>query len=99
MLTNDKLCDPNTVSGFLRIFIPHIKKPRRKVYSYQKGDFETMRKDVLRFAKKYFNGHLDTTSVQENFNLITLFIHYSADSVSPQKLVSLTLRFLGSLQR
>ena len=56
----DKLSDHDIVSGFLKIFIPHIKKPRRKVYLYQKGDLETMRKDVLRFAKeKYFNGHSD----------------------------------------
>ena len=46
------------------------------MYSYQKGNFETMRKDALRFAKeKYFNGHSDVRSVQANFNLIT-----SADS-------------------
>ena len=46
------------------------------MYSYKKGDFETMTKDLLRPAKeKYFNGHLDARSVQENFNqsrLITL---------------------------
>ena len=42
----DKLSDHNIVSGFLRIFIQHIKKPRKKVYSYQKGDFETIRKDA-----------------------------------------------------
>ena len=34
-----------------------------------------MRKDTLKFAKeKYFNGHLDTRSVQESFNLIISFI-------------------------
>ena len=38
-----------------------------------------MRKDTLKFAKeKYFNGHSDTRSVQENFNLITSFIQDSA---------------------
>ena len=42
---------------------------------YQKVDFETMRKDALRFTKeKYFIGHSDVRSVQENFNLITSFI-------------------------
>ena len=63
----DELSDHDIVSRFfLRIFIPHIKKPRRR-YSYQKSDFETMRKDALRFAKeKYFNGHSDARSVQEN---------------------------------
>ena len=66
----DKLSDHDIVSGTLKIFIPPIKKPRRKVYLYQKGDYESMRKDTLEFAKeKYFNGHSDTRSVQENFCL------------------------------
>ena len=39
-----------------------------------------MRKDTLEFAKeKYFNGHSDTRSVQENFDLLTSFIQDSAD--------------------
>ena len=60
----DKLSDHDIVSGTLKIFIPPIKKPRRKVYLYQKGDYESMRKDTLEFAKeKYFNGHSDTRSV------------------------------------
>ena len=51
----DKLSDHDIVSGTLKIFIPPIKKPRRKVYPYQKGDYESMRKDTLEFAKeKYF---------------------------------------------
>ena len=43
----DKLRDHDIVSGTLKIFIPPIKKPRRKVYLYQKGDYESMRKDTL----------------------------------------------------
>ena len=83
----DKRSDRDIVSGLLRIFSPHIKKPWRKVYSYQKGDFETMRKDALRFAnEKYFNGHSDARSVQENFNLITSVIHDSADKHIPSKI-------------
>ena len=65
----DKLSDHDIVSGTSKIFTPpppQIKKPRRKVYLYQKGDYESMRKDTLEFAKeKYFNGHSDTRSVQE----------------------------------
>ena len=57
----DKLSDHDIVSGTLNIFIPPIKKPRRKVHLYQKGDYESMRKDTLEFAiEKYFNGHSDT---------------------------------------
>ena len=66
--------------------IPPIKKPKRKVHRYQKGDYESMRKDTLQFAKeKYFSGHSDTRSVQENFNLITSFIQGSADKHIPSK--------------
>ena len=46
----DKLSDHDIVSGTLKIFIPTIKKPRRKMYLYQKGDYESMRKDTLEFA-------------------------------------------------
>ena len=48
----DKLSDYDIVSGTLKIFIPPKKKPRRKVYLYQKGDYESMRKDTLEFAKE-----------------------------------------------
>ena len=50
------------------------------MYLYQKGDYESMRKDSLEFAKeKYFSGHSDTRSVQENFDLLTSFIQDLAD--------------------
>ena len=55
------------------------------MYLYQKDDYESMRKDTLEFAKeKYFNGHSDTRSVQENFDLLT-FIQHSADKHIPSK--------------
>ena len=82
----DKLSDHDIVSGTLKIAIPPIKKPRRKVYRYQKGDYESMRAETLKFAKeRYFNGNSDTRSVQENFNLITSFIQESADKHIPSK--------------
>ena len=82
----DKLSDHDIVSGTLKIFIPPIKKPRRKVYLSQEGDYESIRKDTLEFAKKkYFNGHSDTRSVQENFDLLTYFIQDSADKHIPSK--------------
>ena len=37
----DKLSD--IVAGTLKVFIPPRKKPRHKVYLYQKGDFDSMR--------------------------------------------------------
>ena len=57
------------------------------MYLYQKGDYESMRKDTLEFAiEKYFNGHSDTrSSVQENFDLLTSFLEDSADKHIPSK--------------
>ena len=64
----------------------YTMKPRRKVYHFQKGDYESMRAETLKFAKeRYFNGYSDTRSVQENFNLITSFIQESADKHIPSK--------------
>ena len=56
------------------------------MYRYQKGDYESIRAETLKFAKeRYFNGYSDTRSVQENFNLITSFIQKSADKHIPSK--------------
>ena len=83
----DKLSDHDIVSGTLKIFIPSIKKPWRKVNLYQKGDYEYMKKDTLEFAKKkYLNCHSDTRSVQKNFDLLTSFIQDSADKCIPSKI-------------
>ena len=83
--SSDRLTDHDIVSGNLKIVIPPIKKPRRKVYRCQKGDYESMRSDALRFAKeRYFNGYSDSRSVQE-INLITSFIQKSADKQIPSK--------------
>ena len=57
------LSDHDIVSGTLKIVVPPIKKHRRKVYRYQKGDYKSMRADTLKIAKeKYFNGYSDTRS-------------------------------------
>ena len=83
----DKLSDHDIVSGTLKTSIPRKKKPRRKVYLYQKGDYNSMRKDALKFAnEKYFNGHSNSRSVQENFDLITSFIQEAADKHIPSKI-------------
>ena len=63
------------------------------MYLYQKGDYESMRKDTLEFAKeKYFNNHSDTHSVQ-NFDLLTSFIQDLAD----KHILSKTSRSVSSI--
>ena len=82
----DKLSDHDIVAGTLKVVIPPIKKPLRKVHLYQKGDYESMRRDAFVFAKeKYFKGYPDTRSVPQNFYLITSFIQDSADKHIPSK--------------
>ena len=48
----DKLSNYAIVAGTLKVEIPPIKKPRRKVYLYQKGDYESMRKDAIELQRK-----------------------------------------------
>ena len=73
---------------YVKVVIPPIKKPRWKVFRYQKGDYESMRAETLKFAKeKSLNGYSDTRSVQGNFNLISSFIQGSADKHIPSNLV------------
>ena len=68
----DKLSDHDIVSG--------------TVYIDLKDDFDSLRKDASEFAKeKYFNGHSDSRSVQENLDLITSFIQDSAINTFHQK--------------
>ena len=53
----DKLSDHVVVSRTLKVYVPEPptppqkKTPRRKVYLYHKGDFESVRKDATDFAK------------------------------------------------
>ena len=56
----DKLSDHDIVAGTLKIVIsPHKETSEKGVY--QKGDYESMKKDAFEFAKeKYFNGFPDT---------------------------------------
>ena len=81
-----KFSNHDIVSGFLRIFIPHLRNL---------GGRRTLIRNVtvklwerLRYISKgdYFNGHSDARPVQETFSLITAFIHDSADNHIPLKL-------------
>ena len=50
-----------------------IKKTRRKVYRYQKGDYESMRSDALKFAKeRYFNGYSVGCNNASDYRCITI---------------------------
>ena len=67
----DKLSDHDVISGTLKIHIPppqekkKKKKPRRKAFLYQKGNFESMRKDASDFGLNifYFEKILCTTYI------------------------------------
>ena len=78
----DKLSDHDIVSGTLKIAIPPIKKPRRKVYRYQKGDYESMRAETLKFALQILG-----RSRKISISLHRLFRNRQIN-ISPQKLVA-----------
>ena len=81
----DKLSDHDVTSGTLKIHISQ-KETLEKGVLYQKGNFDSIKKDASDFAKdRYFNGYSDNRSVQENFNLITSFIQESAEKHIPSK--------------
>ena len=50
----DKLSDHDIVAACWNFESCHspITKPRRKVYLYQKGDYESMRKDAMNLQRK-----------------------------------------------
>ena len=95
-ISRRNLSDHDIVSGTLKIFIPPIKKPRRKVYLYQKCDYESMRHDTLESAKeKYFNGHSDTRSIQDDFDLLTSVFKTRRINISHRKLAGRSFQFPG----
>ena len=56
----DKLSDHDIVSGTLKIFDPpphkEISEKDVSIYLYQNGDYESMRKGTLEFAKEKYRG-------------------------------------------
>ena len=55
-----------------------------------------MRKDTLEFVKeKYFSGHSDTRSVQENFDLLTSLFKTRRINICHRKLTGRFLQFPG----
>ena len=80
----DKLSDHDVISRTLKFIYLQKKKSRKKEYLYQKGNFNSTRKDASDFAKdRYFNGYSNNRSAQENFNLITSFIQGSTEKHIP----------------
>ena len=91
----DKLSDHDIVSGTLKIFIPPIKKPRRKVYLYQKGDYESMRKTHLSLQRKN-TSMVTRILVQYRRTLICLLLLFKTRriNISHRKLAGRSLHFL-----
>ena len=85
----NRLSDHDIVSGTLKIVIPTVKKPKRKVYKYQKGDYESMKADALKFAKeKYFNGYSGTIRFKKTLICSHLLSRIQWINISHQRLVA-----------
>ena len=80
----DRLSDHDIVSGTLKVVIPPLRNLRGRCIDIRKV-IMNHRETTYEFTKeRYFNGHSDTRSVQEN-TLITSFIQDSADKHIPSK--------------
>ena len=92
----DKLSDHDIVSGTLKIFIPPIKKPRRKVYLYQKGDYELWEKTSLSLQRKN-TSMVTRILVQYRRTLICLLLLFKTRriNISHRKLAGRSLQSPG----
>ena len=87
----DCLSDQSIVSGTLKIVIPHVKKPRRKVYRYQKGDYKSMRADTLKAKENISMATRIPVRFRKISNLLNLSFRTRQISISHQKQVALSL--------
>ena len=88
--------DHDIVSGTLKIFIPQIMKPRRKVFLYLKGDYEAMKKTHLSLQRK--NTSLVTRIlVQYRRTLFCSLLLFKSRriNISHRKLAGRSLQFPG----
>ena len=68
----DSLSDHDILSAYFHYHKPLSKQPKRKYFQYSKGDYDSMRQEANQFTKeKYFNGHQDKRSVDQNWKLGT----------------------------
>jgi hypothetical protein len=83
----DKLSDHDIIGCSLSTYPCIKKKPCRKIYKFNKGNYEQMRSEAIQFAKdKYFNGHQNNRDVETNWNLLKSFLEESVDRNIPNKL-------------
>lgn len=81
-----KLSDQDTIMGTLKCNIPNKSKPKRTHFQYSKRHYDKMREDTTNFAKnKYFNGHQNERSIQENWKMIKNFIAETSKNNVPTK--------------
>ena len=89
--SQDKLSDHEVISAHFKVSAPPRKSQRRKCYLYNKGDYNSMRQETLSFAKnKYFNGHANSRSVEENWGTIKSFLKDLVDKYIPSKMTRST---------
>ncbi|KAL3888735.1 hypothetical protein ACJMK2_001095 [Sinanodonta woodiana] len=71
----DRLSDHDIIEANFKCTLPRKKVPKRTCFQYSRGNYNQMRSDARKFTKeKYFNGHHNTRSVEDNWGIVNNFI-------------------------
>ena len=84
----DKFSDHSAVACTLNTSIPFRRKPRRKVYLFNKGDYDSLRSELQEFQESFFQSTSEDTDIEEDWKLFKSALKTSVDRNIPSKMVS-----------
>ena len=84
----DKLSDHAAVACTLNVSVPFKRKPRRKVYLFNKGDYTSLRNDLHKFQEAFFQSVTEDSPIEDDWNLLKTVLEHSVDHSIPTKTVS-----------
>ena len=88
----DRFSDHDIVAALIDIHLK-FKQPKRKIYLYHKGDYDTMKKKTKEFANdQYFNGCQNSRSVNKNWNLFKSHVLKMTELYIPSKVAKSKLQ-------
>ena len=59
------ISDHELVLTDIQVCLKHVEKPKRKIYLYNKGDFDSFRIDLVKFKQDFFEMDLATRDHEE----------------------------------
>ena len=84
----DKFSDHSAVAFTLNTLILFKRKPRLKVYLFNKGDYDSLRSELQELQESFFQSTSEDTDIEEDWELFKSALTTSADRNIPSKMVS-----------